>query len=324
MKTDRLHRTGAALALVACCAVGRAQEPVQTFVWGARAEATRPPLTLSFELDGERVEIRVDGGQVTASVGGEPLGRDRLRTVTGPLSIADATELRDQHGARVAWLRTDPQGLTVQFEHRSRSAWLGVDVQPVDEALADHLGIDPGEGCVIVALPDDSPAAVAGLRKHDVLVALDGERPLGDARLREILGDRQPGDRVVLTVMRRGETLEIPVELGRAPGASGLPGYPRLGAAGWLLGRPDDSTYWLWPQLRDAADTGRYAQWLLATQGWRVGHQGEPAPVDPAPVPEPAIVEGGPGDLDARLTRIEVQLEALEKLLEKLDRRRDS
>jgi S1-C subfamily serine protease len=59
-----------------------------------------------------------------------------------------------------------------------------------------------------------SPAASAGLRGGDVLVAVDGVE-LADLRAySDVLKARAPGDRVTVTVVRGGERITLDVVLG--------------------------------------------------------------------------------------------------------------
>lgn len=109
-------------------------------------------------------------------------------------------------------------------------AMLGINVD-------DEESTDKGDGVHIAAVTPRGPAAEAGLRAGDVLVAFDG-KPLkkdGDAtpyaRLREQMEDRKPGDEVKLKVLRDGKTIDATVKVeAYAPRAFaysfGLPGGP--------------------------------------------------------------------------------------------------
>ena len=70
------------------------------------------------------------------------------------------------------------------------------------------LGIEvarKGEGIVVVAPIDDTPAARAGIRSGDELVAIDGERTQGMGLSDVLQRMRGPaGKRVLLTIMREG------------------------------------------------------------------------------------------------------------------------
>jgi membrane-associated protease RseP (regulator of RpoE activity) len=63
---------------------------------------------------------------------------------------------------------------------------------------------------------EDSPAEAAGLREGDDIVAVDGREVSTFDDVRNTVMP-QPGEDVVLTVARDGETFEVPVTLGRNP-----------------------------------------------------------------------------------------------------------
>jgi predicted metalloprotease with PDZ domain len=62
----------------------------------------------------------------------------------------------------------------------------------------------------------DGPAYHADLSVGDEIVALDGYR-VNEESLDERLADRQPGDRVTLTLFRRDELREVTLALGHRP-----------------------------------------------------------------------------------------------------------
>lgn len=64
------------------------------------------------------------------------------------------------------------------------------------------------------AVTPRSPAAIAGLLADDVIQKVDRDILDGSADLGELLAEYRPGSRVTLTVLRNGNTVEIPVELG--------------------------------------------------------------------------------------------------------------
>lgn len=73
------------------------------------------------------------------------------------------------------------------------------------------------EGRALVeAVFADGPAYHADLSVGDEIVALDGYR-VSEATLDERLADRQPGDRVTLTLFRRDELREVALTLGQRP-----------------------------------------------------------------------------------------------------------
>lgn len=79
------------------------------------------------------------------------------------------------------------------------------------------------QGVIVSRVAEDSPAAAAGLRAGDVIAAIDGE-PLGSAQaLTDAIAEREPGDRVTLSVFRAGAAgeREIEVKLGEHPDQDG-------------------------------------------------------------------------------------------------------
>jgi S1-C subfamily serine protease len=70
------------------------------------------------------------------------------------------------------------------------------------------------EGILVARVDEDSPAAEAGIRRGDIVVAFDGEEIDGAGHLQELLAERSPGDTVTLTLKRCDETVDVSVTLG--------------------------------------------------------------------------------------------------------------
>ena len=97
------------------------------------------------------------------------------------------------------------------FVHRPR---LGITVANVTAVDAEAYKLDRIAGAQVKSVEDGSPAQRAGLRPGDVVTALDGH-PINNAtELTAALAQRKPGDRVTLTVVRKGAPRDIAVELG--------------------------------------------------------------------------------------------------------------
>ena len=67
----------------------------------------------------------------------------------------------------------------------------------------------------------NSPAARAGLRQGDLVIALDGERVDTSRVLIRSVAGVAPGQTVRLTLIRDGRQQEIPVQVGRRPSGAG-------------------------------------------------------------------------------------------------------
>ena len=88
-------------------------------------------------------------------------------------------------------------------------AFLGVT--PQDGSASD--GSATRTGAEIVSVGDGTPAADAGLRAGDVVTAVDGERVESALSLVGQIRERTVGDKVTLTVLRDGGTIEVQVTL---------------------------------------------------------------------------------------------------------------
>ena len=78
-------------------------------------------------------------------------------------------------------------------------------------------------GATIEEVVEDAPAAEAGLRRGDVVVAIDGEAVSGAESLTAQVRERGAGDEATLTVVRDGEVLEVVVTLASRDGAVPVP-----------------------------------------------------------------------------------------------------
>ena len=104
--------------------------------------------------------------------------------------------------------------------------WLGVQIQPVTEDIAESLGLAAAEGALVSEPQADSPAAEAGVRAGDVIVSVDGETVESPRELARKIGNMNPGETVEVAVWRGGEEQSVEITLGE------LPGIDRLAAAG--------------------------------------------------------------------------------------------
>jgi S1-C subfamily serine protease len=100
---------------------------------------------------------------------------------------------------------------TLMAEGRVRRAFLGVagGVRPLPPNAARTLGRE--RGLEVVEVVDGSPAATAGVRPGDIIASLDTIGVDDAASLQRLMTAERIGERVVLAVVRGGETTEIAV-----------------------------------------------------------------------------------------------------------------
>lgn len=96
---------------------------------------------------------------------------------------------------------------------RVRHGCLEGSFADMDDTQAKKLGTSTANGVLVEKLIKDGAGYNAGLRKNDVIVAID-HRPVNfAAQLREVIALHSPGDRILLSVERSGKSLLLPVIL---------------------------------------------------------------------------------------------------------------
>ena len=92
-------------------------------------------------------------------------------------------------------------------------AYLGIQIEPVTEAIAEQLDMTAIKGCAITDLVPGSGAAESGLEIGDVVLAIDGQEISDFPELQESVSRFHPGDEVMVRVWRNGEEREVLVQL---------------------------------------------------------------------------------------------------------------
>jgi serine protease Do len=95
--------------------------------------------------------------------------------------------------------------------------YLGVNLIPVTPELARRLGLKTPKGAVIRTVAPNSPAAKAGLKPHDVVVAWDDHPIEDDTMLRLLVARTKVGATVPVTILRNGEEMKLDVTVTQRP-----------------------------------------------------------------------------------------------------------
>jgi serine protease Do len=93
--------------------------------------------------------------------------------------------------------------------------YLGVQIQPVTEEIAEAMGRDDTRGALVAQPQPGSPADEAGLESGDIILSVDGQAIADHRALSRRIADIDPGTTITLEIVRRGEVSEISVEIGR-------------------------------------------------------------------------------------------------------------
>ncbi|MEP5727809.1 MAG: Do family serine endopeptidase [Sulfitobacter sp.] len=93
--------------------------------------------------------------------------------------------------------------------------WLGVNIRPMTQEVADVLGYDAPKGAVIEAVSDNSPAQMSGLRKGDIILSFDGTPVIELRDLTRAVATTVPEAKTTVTVLRKGKEVELDVTVGK-------------------------------------------------------------------------------------------------------------
>jgi Do/DeqQ family serine protease len=110
-----------------------------------------------------------------------------------------------------------------------RRGMLGVTIQPVTSDIARSLGLAQVRGALVNNVEPGSAAAAAGVRRGDVITAVNGEAVRDGNDLRNEIAQLLPGSQAALTVVRDGKEQTLTATLAELKAASrtgGSPGEP--------------------------------------------------------------------------------------------------
>jgi len=94
---------------------------------------------------------------------------------------------------------------------------LGVTVQGINSDIAGSLGLSEVKGALVSAVSEGGPAEKAGVKRGDVITAIDGQAVKDSNSLRNSVSRLKPGSTVNLTLLRGGQERQVSVRLAEAP-----------------------------------------------------------------------------------------------------------
>ncbi|WP_295542402.1 trypsin-like peptidase domain-containing protein [uncultured Thiohalocapsa sp.] len=100
-------------------------------------------------------------------------------------------------------------------------SWIGIGAHTLDAGLARRFGVRAPRGVFVSRVFPNSPAAAAGLRPGDVIVAAAGEPVITSSALREAVIGAGTGGMLRLSVWRGSEQLTAEVHTGPRPASQG-------------------------------------------------------------------------------------------------------
>jgi hypothetical protein len=175
---------------------------------------------------GDRYELSVSGdGEMTAKVNGEEVPADRIKRGDGTI------ELLDKDGKTLTTFNIDMgrngRFWTVgkggrgwnQVAPEARAAWtppkvmMGITMSEPSDAVRKFLDLKDGEAVLVDRVIEGLAADKAGIKPQDLIVEFDGAKVVTQSKIRDILKDKNEGDKIDAVVIRKGERKSVQLEL---------------------------------------------------------------------------------------------------------------
>ncbi|TPW31947.1 DegQ family serine endoprotease [Pararhizobium mangrovi] len=93
--------------------------------------------------------------------------------------------------------------------------FIGVQIQPVTEDVANAIGLDKASGALVASVGDDSPAKKAGIKTGDVITKFQNKDISGPRDLARKVADVTPGQEASITVFRNGDTKQLSIDIAK-------------------------------------------------------------------------------------------------------------
>ena len=144
---------------------------------------------------------------------------------------------------------------TLIRDGKVRHGHIGIGIADVTPENAKFFGDSNALGGVVSQVEPDSPAGKAGLQIGDVITEVDGQKVNDAGELQVTIGQKKPGTKIELTVLRDGKRMTVPVtleELGSRNPEAGPNSGQGTGKMRWGLGLGN-----LNPEVRDQLQAPR-------------------------------------------------------------------
>ncbi len=95
--------------------------------------------------------------------------------------------------------------------------YLGVEAQPVTDAMSKALGLGGDGGALVAAVEPNTPAAQAGVQPGDVIRSVNGQAIKDPSALALNVAGIKPGDQAKLDIVREGQTETLNAQVAELP-----------------------------------------------------------------------------------------------------------
>lgn len=171
--------------------------------------------------------VKIENGAISASHNGKELPANRIRKNDGKV------ELLDENGKVVSTFHVGKGDINAEMTIKDDAGqregqkpaggvfvagdqpkvMIGINMGDVSDSLREHLKIEGEGGIQLERVIEGLPGANAGLQEKDIIIELEGIKPITQEKFREVLKKKNPGDKVQVKVLRKGDTKECTIKL---------------------------------------------------------------------------------------------------------------
>ena len=112
------------------------------------------------------------------------------------------------------WTVEAIQPYGIPSEDSGTASYLGVDIMDITADRLDALKLKEEKGVEVTMVDQDAPAGKAGIKEHDVILAMNGAAVESKSQLQRMIHETPPGRVVTLGLSRDGQPMTIKVQLG--------------------------------------------------------------------------------------------------------------
>ncbi|MFN0057568.1 MAG: PDZ domain-containing protein [Planctomycetota bacterium] len=160
-------------------------------------------------------------GDCKVILNGEPVTGDRLKIDGDDVTVLDKEGKTVFQFKQARLSGSDPWLGAYVWRHRDatgggdsaprKRVMIGINMKPVSEELAAQCGVEADQAVVVAEVVEGYAAEQAGLKKHDIIVAIDGKSGVTTEDVTAAVSGKKSGDELRLRVLRNGQTRDIVV-----------------------------------------------------------------------------------------------------------------
>ena len=193
-------------------AIGNALGQYQNTVTSGIISGTGRSLTAT-DSSYQNAETLTDMIQTDAAINSGNSGGPLVNAAGEVIGINTAVSSGNNIGFAIPISSVKGMLKTILETGEAKRAYAGVSYYGIDAAKAVENNLDSTFGAYVAEVIKGSPAEKAGLKKDDIILAIDGVKIGASTSLGTLLGEHSVDDTITLTVLRGSEKITIQLTL---------------------------------------------------------------------------------------------------------------